>query len=76
MNEDLKFEQGDLVLCEHWGESYRAHIDRCPRLDSNLKVYQIRICGGLGLTHALEENLTLIKPKRDIKNSVNYKSKK
>jgi len=78
MHEDLKFEQGDLVLCEHHGESYKAHIDRCPRPDNPLKIYQVRIYGGGGggITHVCENNLTIIKRKRDAQHSVNYKSKK
>lgn len=76
MENKLKFETGDFVRCEHFGESFKAYIDKCPRPDDDLKIYMIRIYGGRGITHAREENLTMIKSKREVHHSVNYNSKK
>ena len=71
--DNLKFESGDFVLCEHHGQSFKAHIEKCPRLEDTHRIYMIRIYGGRGLTHAQESNMTLIKSKRIPQEEVNYK---
>ena len=74
--DDLKFESGDFVLCEHHGDSFRAHIEKCPKPDAPHKIYMLRIYGGRGLTHALEKDLTMIKSRRQPEETVNYKRSK
>ena len=64
--DSLKFESGDFILCEQKGQSFKAHIEKCPRPEDLHKIYMVRIYGGRGLTHVLESKMTLIKSKRAI----------
>lgn len=74
--DNLKFEAGDFVTCDQHKQSFRAHIEKCPRPEDDHRVYMVRIYGGRGLTHVNEKDMTLLKSRRIPQEEVNYKRRK